>query len=111
MGFARAQPILRGYTLHLDPYAINASCLDSLGGWLADRLDLARFIAKIERSILKANTVSAMTTPSGDQSALRTRVVSSWSQPTAPREFAWNVGCDGGHAERLWLGGTRQFPG
>jgi hypothetical protein len=29
----------------------------------------------------------------------------------ARREFARNVGSDGGHAERLLLGGTRQFPG
>jgi CubicO group peptidase (beta-lactamase class C family) len=58
----------------LDPYGINVSRMDSLGGWLANPVDLARFIAKIERGILKPETVSAMTTPS----AINPRYARGW---------------------------------
>jgi CubicO group peptidase (beta-lactamase class C family) len=47
-----------------NPYGMNVSRMDSHGGWLANPLDLARLIARLEGGILKPETVSAMTAPS-----------------------------------------------
>ncbi len=52
-----------------NPYGMNVTRMDSHGGWIASATDLVRFAMHVdglaaERSILKPDTIKAMTTPS-----------------------------------------------